>query len=151
MKKYALSGLVIIAFVVYALHSQTESNAAINNVVVQQTQTQPQPTVGPQMMQNQTMMRTGYKDGSYTGSVADAFYGNVQVKAVISGGKITDVVFLDHPQDRRTSQMINDQAMPMLTQEAITAQSANVDIVSGATQTSNAFRESLQSALSKAS
>lgn len=142
MKKYALSGLVIIAFVVYALHYQAESNAAISNVVAQQ----PQPMMGTPMMKT-----TSYKDGSYTGSVADAFYGNVQVKAVISGGKITDVVFLDHPQDRRTSQMINDQAMPMLTQEAISAQSANVDIVSGATATSNAFKESLQSALTKAS
>ena len=139
MKKYALSGLVIIAFVVYALHYQAESNAAISNVVVQQ------PMMGTPMMKT-----TSYKDGSYTGSVADAFYGNVQVKVVISGGKITDVVFLDHPQDRRTSQMINDQAMPMLTQEAISAQSANVDIISGATATSDAFIQSLQSALAKA-
>lgn len=145
MKKYALSGLVILAFVVYVLHSQVENNAAINNVAVQQ------PTMGPQMMQNRPMMKARYKDGSYTGDVADAFYGNVQVKVVISGGKITDVVFLDHPQDRRTSQMINDQAMPMLTQETISAQSANVDIISGATQTSNAFIQSLQTALAKAS
>ncbi len=139
MKKYALSGLVIIAFVVYALHYQAESNAAISNVVVQQ------PMMGTPMMKT-----TSYKDGSYTGNVADAFYGNVQVKAIISGGKITDVVFLDHPQDRRTSQMINDQAMPMLTQEVISAQSANVDIISGATATSDAFIQSLQSALAKA-
>src|SRR5581483_2062800 len=48
-----------------------------------------------------------YADGSYTGSVADAYYGYIQVKAVISGGKITDVQFLQYPNDRSTSIMIN--------------------------------------------
>lgn len=91
-----------------------------------------------------------YKDGQYTGSVADAYYGNVQVKAVISGGKIADVQFLDYPQDRGTSIRINFQAMPYLTSEAIQAQSVNVDTISGATETSRAFRESLDSALAQA-
>lgn len=91
-----------------------------------------------------------YKDGTYTGDVVDAFYGNVQVKAIVVGGKLTDVQFLDYPQDRHTSVEINTQAMPQLKSEAITAQSANVDIVSGATQTSRGFIQSLQSALQKA-
>lgn len=91
-----------------------------------------------------------YKNGQYIGSSADAFYGFVQVKAVISGGKIVDVQFLSYPSDRSTSRQINSQAMPYLTQEAIAAQSANVDIVSGATDTSQAFIQSLQSALNQA-
>jgi len=91
-----------------------------------------------------------FKDGSYTGSVADAYYGWVQVKAVISGGKITDVVFLQYPNDRQTSIEINTQAMPYLKQEAIVAQSANVATVSGASETSKAFRESLGAALALA-
>lgn len=93
---------------------------------------------------------TGYRDGQYGGDVVDAYYGNVEVKALISGGRVTDVQFVQYPSDRRTSMMINSQAMPMLKQEAIQAQSANVDIVSGATATSQAFRQSLQSALAKA-
>lgn len=108
---------------------------------------------GNGMMQGTPMMGQmmgKYKDGEYTGTVADAFYGNIQVKAIISGGKITDVQFLQYPNDRSTSIMINTQAMPMLKQEAITAQSANVDIVSGATDSSNAFIQSLGSALSQA-
>jgi len=60
------------------------------------------------------------------------------------------VQFLDYPHDRRTSIEINSQATPMLTAQAIQVQSAQVDGVSGATQTSRAFRESLQSALSQA-
>lgn len=92
-----------------------------------------------------------YKDGSYTGSTEDAYYGSVQVKATTSGGKITDVTFLQYPDTHSTSVYINQQAMPYLQQEAIKAQSANVNVVSGATYTSQAFIQSLQSALSQAS
>lgn len=92
-----------------------------------------------------------YKDGTYAGSVVDAFYGNVQVEITIQGSKIITVNFLDYPNDRRTSERINEVAMPRLQQEAIESQSFDVDIVSGATQTSIGFRKSLQSALAKAS
>lgn len=91
-----------------------------------------------------------YKNGQYVGSVADAYYGNVQVKVYVQNGRISDVQFLQYPSDRSTSRYINSQAMPYLTQEAIQAQSANVNTVSGATATSGAFRESLASALSQA-
>jgi uncharacterized protein with FMN-binding domain len=91
-----------------------------------------------------------YKDGTYTGPAADAYYGNVQVEAIVQGGKIADVKFLDYPQTHQTSVYINSQAMPYLTQEAIQAQNANVNIVSGATLTSQAFIQSLASALTQA-
>ncbi len=91
-----------------------------------------------------------YKDGAFTGNSADAYYGLIQVKAVVSGGKITDVIFLDHPKDNPTSRYINQQAMPLLKQEAISAQSDQVNIITGATDTSVAFQQSLTSALSQA-
>ncbi len=91
-----------------------------------------------------------YKDGVYDGPIVDAYYGNVQVEAVIQGGKIADVKFLDYPQDRRTSRYINSQAMPWLTEEAVQVQNANVDLISGATFTSQAFVQSLQLALNQA-
>lgn len=91
-----------------------------------------------------------YRNGSYTGDSYDAYYGNVQVEAVISGGKIVDVQFLDYPQDRSTSVRINSRAMPYLTSEAISLQDSNVNTVSGASFTSGAFRKSLASALSQA-
>lgn len=97
------------------------------------------------------MMTGTYRDGTYTGSVADAYYGYIQVRAVIQQGKIADVAFLQYPNDRRTSIEINSQALPLLKVEAIQAQSAQVDIVSGATDSSIAFRESLASALAQAS
>jgi uncharacterized protein with FMN-binding domain len=91
-----------------------------------------------------------YKNGTYTGPVADAYYGYVQVQATIQGGKLTNVVFLQHPSDRSTSVWINQQAMPYLIQEALAAQSANVNTISGASETSQAFRASLGAALQSA-
>jgi uncharacterized protein with FMN-binding domain len=91
-----------------------------------------------------------YKDGVYIGDTIDVFYGNVQIQATISGGRITDVKFLQFPSDRQTSVEINSQAMPLLQSEAIQAQSAAVDGVSGASATSQGFIASLGSALSKA-
>lgn len=93
---------------------------------------------------------TQYKDGSFTGSTVDVGYGPVQVKAVISGGKLTDVKFLQMPYDRQTSAEIASQAEPILLQEALQAQSANIDTVSGATSDSDGFAQSLQSALDQA-
>ena len=113
----------------------------------QAKQTIPTPKPAPVAIKTSTGL---YRDGAYTGNSADAYYGYVQVKAIIQGGKITDVQFLDHPSDRGTSIEINNQAMPYLISEAIQAQSANVDTVSGASETSGAFRESLGSALAQA-
>ena len=93
---------------------------------------------------------TSYKDGEYTGDVADAQWGVVQVKAIIKDGKITDVQFLQYPNDRSRSVRINSTADPELTSEAVQAQSANVDIVTGATDSSEAFIQSLSDALSQA-
>lgn len=108
-----------------------------------------QSATSPNVSNNQTTNST-YKDGTYTGDTVDAYYGNVQVQAIISGKKITDIQFLNYPQDRQHSADINAQAMPYLKTEAIQAQSANVDIISGATLTSQAFQQSLQSALNQA-
>ncbi len=91
-----------------------------------------------------------YKNGTYTGPVVDAYYGYVQVQAVVQNGQITNVQFLQYPQDRRTSQEINSYAVPVLQQEAVQAQSANVNLITGATLTSEGFQQSLQSALSQA-
>jgi len=93
----------------------------------------------------------GYADGVYTGPAADAYYGIIQIQALVQGGQLTALKVLKYPSDRRTSVNINRQALPMLRDEAISAQSADVDIISGATLTSRAFIQSLRGALKKAS
>lgn len=165
MKKYLLSAFVVFAFIAYSLHLRTEDGETANVIPPKGVATSPNvsvsddeetPTVvapAPTMTNNQNSQVTvagKYKDGQYTGVVADAFYGNIQVKAIISGGKISDVQFLQYPNDRRTSIEINTQAMPYLRYEAIQVQNAQVDIISGATDSSRAFRTSLESALAQA-
>lgn len=90
------------------------------------------------------------KDGTYKGAVANTIYGPVQVSATMSGGKITSIIFLQTPNDRPRSLEISDQADPILISEALKAQSAQVDVVSGATQTAEGFTESLSSAIKQA-
>lgn len=91
-----------------------------------------------------------YADGSYVGTAENAYYGTLQVKAVIANGKLTDVQFLQYANDRGTSVAINTRAMPVLKSEAIQAQTSAVSVVSGATFTSQAFEQSLHSALVQA-
>ena len=92
----------------------------------------------------------GYKDGSFTGQDAPNQYGDVQVKVIISGGKITDVQALTLPTDRQRSAEISQQAGPLLHDEVVQAQSAQIDILSGATFTSESYAQSVQSALDQA-
>lgn len=89
-------------------------------------------------------------DGSYVGDAASNRWGTVQVQVVYSGGQITDVQILSYPDGDRKSVSINEGALPTLIGASITAQSADVDTVSGATYTSVSYRESLQSAIDAA-
>jgi uncharacterized protein with FMN-binding domain len=160
MKKAALAVGVVVAYGLYVFHARHGHNdAQINTAItlVPSASPSPTPTVTPAPTTVATPVPTPvptragqYKDGSYTGSVADAFYGKIQVKAVVSGGRLTNIVFLQYPNDRGNSANISQQSLPILKQEAIAAQSAHVNGVSGATDTSEAFVQSLSVALASA-
>jgi uncharacterized protein with FMN-binding domain len=176
MKKFILTFVMSGAFALYIVSQKINSNEAVvippqfinnssqsasagrtanNSPTASQSDpltqnTNPSPSANQKTAPSTPASTGKYKDGAYTGNSVDAYYGLVQVKAIVSGGKITDVQFLNYPQDRGTSRQINSQAMPYLTQEAIVVQSAQVDIVSGATDTSQAFQQSLASALTQA-
>jgi uncharacterized protein with FMN-binding domain len=90
-----------------------------------------------------------YHDGTWTGSAISEPWGPFQVQVVISGGKITNVSVVESPSDRHSSR-INNQAVPMLTQATLADQGSSVDMVSGATWTSDSYANSLQSALDQA-
>jgi uncharacterized protein with FMN-binding domain len=91
-----------------------------------------------------------YGDGTWTGEAASFRWGTVQVQVVVSGGRVTDVVTLQSPDDDRRSQQINQRALPTLRSEALAAQRADIDMVSGATDTSGGYIQSLQAALDQA-
>jgi uncharacterized protein with FMN-binding domain len=200
VKKYLVSGFVVVTFVAYALHERTSnSNGLVSAVPPTQGSSQArqalsspplmstptpfvfvtpqQPTTGPTTESAApavppapnasptdvpptdvppteappTAIPNGqYKDGTYTGQTIDVVYGLLQVQAVVQDGKLASVQFLQYPNDRRTSVRINSVAIPYLQTEAIQAQSASVNIISGATLTSEGFAMSLQSALAGA-
>lgn len=154
MKKYIVSIVVLVAFAAYVWwHNHPDDEAmSISPPITTPINQSPSATTTESNSSSSSppTPSSTYKDGSYTSAAEDAFYGNVQIKVVITGGKITDVNFLQYPNDRRTSVEINNQAMPLLRQEAIQAQSAQVDGVSGASATSQAFQLALSSALSAA-
>ncbi|MEO9229709.1 MAG: FMN-binding protein [Devosia sp.] len=88
-----------------------------------------------------------FADGTFTGVSASAYYGNIKVQVVVQGGLIAGFKLLDYPSHTGTSVAINRQALPILAQEVIAAQSVQVDFVSGATLSSDAFLRSVGSAL----
>jgi uncharacterized protein with FMN-binding domain len=169
MKKFILSMFVMVSFGLYVISQNTGNNSSNNPiapivvsknitpvkkkpiaVAIVPPATPPVSTPAPTPVIPAPVKNGIYNDGTYIGNSANAYYGNVQVQVAITNGRITDVKFLDYPQGARNSARINAQAMPILAQEAISAQSANVNGVSGASETSSAFIQSLTSALSQA-
>ena len=92
----------------------------------------------------------GVADGTYVGASDTNRWGTVQVQVVYSGGQVTDVQILQYPDGERKSVSINQRALPTLISESLSAQSADVNTVSGATYTSKSYRISLQSAIDAA-
>ncbi len=173
IQKFSLSVFVVVAFIAYAIHDRlTNSNSGLSSAQAVPGTVPGRDTSGSSAnpptfnsvanapasnsqsqspASNSGSSSSGaYKDGTYVGPEIDVNYGLVKVQATVQSGKITDVQFLEYPSDRRTSVRINSIAIPYLQQEALQAQSANVNIISGATLTSEGFAMSLQTALSTA-
>ena len=91
---------------------------------------------------------TGTK--TVTGDTVQTRWGPVQVRITVKDGKLTEVTAVTYPTDNPRDQEINSYAIPQLRTEALQAQSAEIDTVSGATYTSDGYRQSLQSALDSA-
>ena len=87
---------------------------------------------------------------TYQGSVAQTRWGPVQVSISVSNGKIASVSVPTYPSGNGRDAQINGYALPILKQETLTAQSANISTVSGATVTSDGYKQSLQAALDAA-
>lgn len=94
--------------------------------------------------------RTPGSSRTLDGPAIPTRYGTVQVRVTITGGRLTDVIALQLPGDRARSVSISSQAGPMLRREALQAQSGRIDIISGATYTSEGYASSLQAALRQA-
>lgn len=160
MKKLILAVVVILVFLGYVVYekkgtdTQTPTGGLSDGTSAPSESVNPTPAPSPTPntpTPTPTPVSQGtYKNGTYLGDVVDAVFGLMQVKAVIAGGKLTDVQFVKYPYDNVTTKMIQDGAMPRWKANALKIQSANVDIVSGATQSSEGFQKTLASALAKA-
>jgi uncharacterized protein with FMN-binding domain len=104
----------------------------------------PKPSPAPQPSRTAATTRT------INGVAVDTRYGPVQVQIKVTGRRIVSSDAIVYPTNERRDREINDRAVPQLNDETIQAQSANIDTVSGATYTSDGYRESLQSALDAA-
>jgi uncharacterized protein with FMN-binding domain len=90
----------------------------------------------------------GSGDSTVTGKVAQTRWGPVQVQLTTdASGMITSVEVVQYPSGNREDEQINSYALPRLVQATLDAQSADIDMVSGATVTSEGYLQSLQSAL----
>lgn len=125
--------IVVLLFGYHTSRNQTEATAAPG-------------TVAPSSAATAAAAATK----TYTGSVAETRWGPVQVEITVADDKITKVDVVQYPDGNHRDEEINAYAIPTLVQETLSAQSAKIDMVSGATVTSEGYLESLQSALDKA-
>ena len=143
--------LLVVLIGGYIVYRQFSGNPAPANNQTSAPNETINPNSGNPPVTQQPATQSGYKDGQYTGSVASSVYGDTQVKVTISGGKITSIQMLKTPSKPGHTDEVTAFSYPILKSEAIVAQSANVNVVSGATQNSEAFSQSLATALSQAS
>jgi uncharacterized protein with FMN-binding domain len=92
-------------------------------------------------------VKPGLRNGTWNGDPEANEFGTVELAIVVAGGKITDVKVLDSPNSHSRSRQINNRALPKLRAEALAAQSASIDTITGATTTSESYRQSLQAAI----
>lgn len=97
-----------------------------------------------------TTTSTSFKDGTYTVASTSTEWGDVQLQITVSSGKITNISALTYPNDKDKSVAINQEAIPAYTKEAMSNQSADIQAISGATETYKGFTGSLQDAINQA-
>ncbi|MEU0793506.1 FMN-binding protein [Amycolatopsis sp. NPDC005961] len=145
MRRIAIAFAATVSVVVLLFSYRTSTD----QTPVATGRTQPSRTASPPASGAPSTAPSG-GDGTFTGAAADTRYGPVQVRITVAGGKITDAQAVEYPQESGRDVRINSEAVPALNQEALQAQSAQIDTVSGATYTSEGYQQSLQSAIDQA-
>jgi uncharacterized protein with FMN-binding domain len=158
MRRITLWLFSTIAALVLLFSYRTSTNSAVGTAVAA-TAPATQPTAQPTTTGGATPAPSASSSSAaksssgtktYAGSTASTRWGDVQVTITVTDGKITDVQVPVYPSGNGRDQEINAYALPILTQETLQAQSANIDAVSGATVTSDGYLQSLQAALDAA-
>jgi uncharacterized protein with FMN-binding domain len=166
MRRITLWGLSTLTTLVllFSYHTSTSSrSAAATAPVIAQAAPRPSSTSGATTPSGSPTTSSGSSSSSsspssssssaaktYDGDAIGTQYGDVQVQITVAGGKITAAQVLQVPWNDHRDQEINSYAVPVLNSEVVQAQSANIDMVSGATFTSDGYIQSLQSAIDQA-
>jgi uncharacterized protein with FMN-binding domain len=155
MRRITLWLFSTVAALVLLFSYRTSTSGAGPATAVAQAPIVPAPTPTPAPTGSATpapSASSGTSGGSktYTGSVAQTRWGPVQIAITVTAGRITDVTVPTYPNGNGRDQEINAYALPILTSETLSAQNASINGVSGATVTSDGYKESLQAALDAA-
>ncbi|OMI41087.1 FMN-binding protein [Streptomyces sparsogenes] len=151
MRKAAVTTVSTVAGVVLLLSLKPHVNATPAVAAPSPSAPSSAPSSGaPSPSPSTSRTTSASPTGTYTGDTFDTRYGPVQLAVTLAQGKITAVKALRTPSGDGRSQQIASYAVPQLTSETLSAQSARIDAVSGATYTSEGYVQSLQSALDKA-
>lgn len=143
---FAVALLGTTAFLLTTRGSSLKANSTTTSANVQTASTSMMGTANT----SQSMMSSGLKDGSYTGIASSNMYEDVVVTIKVSGGRIASSSMDVSNMEERESSRIISRAEKSLNKQAVSAQSAHIDGVSGATSTSESYAQSLQSAIDKA-
>ena len=142
--------VVVLLFGYHTSTNKTTSGTTEDGTSGSTTSAGNEPSASPSSPSSGSSGSRSTKITTYTGPVAQTRWGPVQVKISVQGGKLTKVAILQQPSGNSRDAAINDYALPILINESLTAQSANIDMVSGATVTSGGYVKSLQAALDQA-
>jgi uncharacterized protein with FMN-binding domain len=141
-----MSTLTVVTLL-FGYHTSTSSEMASGGTSV----VAPAPGSGTTGTGTDTTSGTGTaQTATVTGTATDTRWGPVQVQITVANGEISDVTVVEYPTGNGKDREINARALPVLVQETLDAQSADIDMVSGATVTSEGYLESLQAALDEA-
>lgn len=147
MKRVVLAVVSTVAALVLVLSYKTHSPSAVATPpAAVSTTTTPDTTPTPEATASSATTKTK----TYTGRAANTRYGPVQVQITVTNGTVTSAEAVVYPTADPRNQQINGYAIPQLNAEASSASSASIDMVSGATFTSEGYIASLQSAIDQA-
>ncbi|WP_375424914.1 FMN-binding protein [uncultured Friedmanniella sp.] len=143
-----LASTVTVVVLLLGYHTSTDKTSAPTPAVGASPPATEAPSASPTPSSSPSPKISKAK--TYTGSVAQTRWGPVQLEITVTDGKINKVTVLQQPNGNPRDTEINEQALPILIKDTISAQSADIDMVSGATVTSEGYLQSLQAALDEA-
>lgn len=137
--------VLIDGYLMFFKHDQSQETAQSQATAASDTESESSTTTSSSTSSSNSTM----KDGTYTGKSTSTEWGDFQVKVTVASGKITQITVLKHPTGGKSDE-INSRSLPTYKQEALAAQSANINQVSGAAETYKGFTGPLQSAINQA-